>query len=82
MKNYIYNSDIGTFEIVQKGHLIYELWIGEELLGKYDSAELAAEDVANFNTDYIKWDRFTNELENVPASLSQWTPVDEETPRK
>ena len=82
MKNYVYNSDIGTFEIVHKGHLRYQLWIGEELLGEYENAELAAEDVANFNTDYVKWDRFKNELENFPATLAEWTVVSEETPRK
>ena len=41
MKNYIYNADIGTFNIRQTGHLRYELWIKEELLGEYESAELA-----------------------------------------
>jgi len=81
MKNYIYNSDVGTFEIVYKGHLEYQLWIEEELLGEYESAELAAEDVASFNTDYPEWDRFKNELENYPKSLAEWTPVSEETPR-
>lgn len=81
MKNYIYNSDVGTFAIVYKGHLQYELWIEEELLGEYESAELAAEDVAVFNTDYPEWDRFKNELENYPRSLSEWTPVSEEIPR-
>lgn len=81
MKNYIYNSDVGTFEIVYKGHLEYQLWIEEELLGEYESAELAAEDVASFNTDYPEWDRFKNELENYPRSLAEWTAVSEEIPR-
>lgn len=81
MKNYIYNSDVGAFEIVQKGHMEFQLWIGEELLGEYQSAELAAEDVATFNTDYIEWDRFKNELENFPKSLAEWTPVTEAKPR-
>lgn len=81
MKNYIYNSNIGTFEIVHKGHLRYQLWIGEELLGEYESAEAAATDVADFNTDYVEWDRFKNELENFPRSLAEWTSVSEETPR-
>ncbi|WP_038000065.1 hypothetical protein [Sulfurovum sp. AR] len=82
MENYIYNSDVGTFTIVQKGLLQYELWIGEELLGEYQTAEQAAEDVATFNTDYVEWDRFRNELENFPTSLPEWTVVSEETPRK
>lgn len=82
MKNYIYNTDIGTFEIRQTGHLLYQLWIEEELLGEYASAEIAAADVAAFDTDYEEWDQLKNELNNVPSSLAQWTAVTEETPRK
>lgn len=43
----------------------------EELLGEYASAELAATDVAKFDTDYVEWDK----LENVPVNLSQCTAV-------
>ena len=82
MKNYIYNTDIGTFEIRQTGHLLYQLWIKEELLGEYASAELAAADVAGFDTDYVEWDQLENELENIPTNLAQWTTVAEESPRK
>ena len=82
MKNYIYNADIGTFNIRQTGHLLYQLWIEEELLGEYGSAELAATDVAEFDTDYVEWDKLENELKNVPTNLSQWTAVTEEAPRK
>ncbi len=80
MKRYIYNADIGTFEIRQTGHLRYQLWIEEELLGEYQSAELAAADVAEFDTDYMEWDKLKNELENVPTSLNQWAIVTEEIP--
>jgi len=80
MKSYIYNANIGTFEIRQKSHLLYQLWIGEELLGEYATAELAAEDVAGFETNYIEWDKLENELENVPNSLSEWSIVSEERP--
>ena len=82
MKRYIYNSDIGTFEIRQMGHLLYQLWIEEELLGEYAGAELAAEDVAGFDTDYVEWDKLENELKNVPDNLSKWASVTEESPRK
>jgi len=81
MKSYSYNSDIGTFEIRQVAHEAFELWIEEEMLGSYESAEQAAKDVANFNTDYPEWDRFKNELENFPTALSQWNRVTEETPQ-
>ncbi len=80
MRTYTYNSDIGTFEIKPLGHERYELWLDEELLGSYESAEFAAQDVANFNTDYPEWDRFKNELQNFPSDLSQWTEVKEELP--
>ncbi|WP_415405496.1 hypothetical protein ACLHDG_07130 [Sulfurovum sp. CS9] len=82
MKSYIYNTGIGTFEIRQMSHLLYQLWIEEELLGEYESAELAATDVARFDTNYVEWDKLENELENVPTSLDQWTAVTEEAPRK
>ncbi len=80
MKNYIYNTDIGTFEIKKIEHLRYELWIEEELLGSYESAEKAAEDVATFNTDYMEWDEFENELEHYPRTLSEWSEVKEDAP--
>ncbi|MEA3419012.1 MAG: hypothetical protein U9Q90_06390 [Campylobacterota bacterium] len=80
MHTYSYNSDVGTFEIRQIGHKRYELWIEEELLGSYESAELAARDVADFNTDYTEWDRFKNELENFPSDLSEWTEAKEASP--
>ncbi len=80
MQIYTYNSDIGIFEIKQIGHKRYELWIEEELLGSYESAEFAAQDVADFNTDYTEWDKFENELQNVPSDLSKWTNVKEASP--
>ena len=80
MKMYIYNSDVGRFEIRQIGHKRYDLWIEEEMLGSYDSAERAAKDVADFNTDYVEWDRFKNELENFPSDLSKWAQVKEASP--
>ncbi|MEA3372318.1 MAG: hypothetical protein U9Q62_01385 [Campylobacterota bacterium] len=80
MHTYSYNSDIGTFEIKQTGHKRYELWIEEELLGAYESAEFAAQDVAEFNTDYIEWDKFENELHNFPSDLSKWATLKEASP--
>ena len=80
MKDYIYNADIGTFEIRQTGHKLYQLWIGEEMLGEYESAEKAAADVAQFNTDYVEWDELENQVENIPATLDDWTSATGETP--
>jgi hypothetical protein len=82
MKYYIYNADIGTFEIRKVDHFRYQLFINEEMLGEYESAELAAEDIATFNTDYVEWDNLEHELEDVPATLSQWTVIKGDTPPK
>ncbi len=82
MKSYLYNADIGTFEIRQRGHELYQLWINDELLGEYESAEFAAGDVSVFDTGYQEWDKFENELENAPLTLSDWSAVTEEAPRE
>ncbi|MGB5965149.1 MAG: hypothetical protein WBF77_04070 [Sulfurimonadaceae bacterium] len=81
MHIYTYNSDIGTFEIRELEDETYELWLEEELLGSYGNAKLAAQDVAEFNTDYPEWDRFKNELENFPSNLNRWKKVKEELPK-
>jgi len=62
--------------------MLFQLWMREELLGEYASAELAAEDVAAFDTDYAAWDQLKNELDDIPTDLSEWTSRAEETPRK
>jgi hypothetical protein len=80
MSSYLFNADIGTFEIRPVAHERCQLWIGEEMLGEYESAEKAAADVAAFNTDYPQWDKLENEYENVPRTLADWTPVTEEIP--
>lgn len=81
MQNYSYNSEIGTFEIREITHERYELWLEEELLGVYRSPEFAANDVANFDTDYPEWDKYKNELENFPATLDEWDKLEEESPQ-
>ena len=80
MYTYTYNSNIGTFEIKQIGHDRYELWIEYELIGSYESAESAAEDVSSFNTGYNEWDKFHNELHDFPSIISGWAQVKEASP--
>ncbi len=77
MHIYIYNADIGTFEIKQTDEHRYQLWINDELLFVYENAESAARDVAEFHTGYVEWDKFENHLENFPSNLSEWTIVGE-----
>lgn len=80
MSIHAYNTDIGTFEIREVAHRLYELWIEDEQIGTYESPEMAAADVADFNTGYVEWDRFENEERNVPAHLGEWSLVTEEIP--
>lgn len=81
MKYYTYNADIGTFSIRKVEDHRYQLWINEEMLGEYDSPELAAADVANFNTDYVEWDELEDRA-NAPHSIREWSIVTEEKPPK
>ena len=80
MRIYEYNTEVGTFEIREVSHELYELWIEEEKVGTYADAESAADDVAAFNTGYVEWDRFENEERNFPSGLGAWSLVTEETP--
>ncbi len=80
MKDYIYNADVGTFEIRQVEHELYQLWLGDEMLGEYATAEMAADDVANLNTGIPEWDALEPGDETVPTSLDDWAEVKEEIP--
>lgn len=77
---YLYNSKIGTFEIREEQYGRYELWIDDEKLDIYTNPELAADDVANFDTGYNEWDKFENEFIEHPKNLDDWKRVKEESP--
>lgn len=80
MAIYVYNTDLGTFEITNQHHRGFELWLEDEKLGEYASAEEAAIDVASFNTGHLEWDDLESELHRVPANLSYWRQVQTDTP--
>ena len=80
MHIYIFNTDLGTFEITNAHpsnhhHRMYELWLGDEKLGEYATAEEAANDVATFNTGYIEWDNLESDTVKAPDSIEGWTEV-------
>ena len=81
MKAYTCNTDIGVFEIKQISHERYELWIEYELIGSYECAEFAAEDVATHNTGNLEWDKFENEAHNCPKDLGEWAEIKNEFPQ-
>lgn len=81
MSIYTYNTAVGTFEIREDHYGRFELWIEDEKLGSYESAESAAKDVTIFNTGYNEWDAFENELtDNHPSNLNDWSKVMEDSP--
>lgn len=80
MHTYIFNTDLGTFEISNvhtsnHHHRSYELWLEEEKVGEYATAQDAAMDVAGFNTGYVEWDMLESDGISVPASINDWTEV-------
>ncbi|MHC3994361.1 hypothetical protein ACXWTF_05990 [Thiomicrolovo sp. ZZH C-3] len=80
MHTYIFNTDLGTFEITNgRHHRMYELWLENEKLGEYATAAEAAEDVAAFNTGYPEWDILESEAVRVPAGIEAWSEVMERT---
>ena len=71
---YIFNTDLGTFEITNSHHhRMYELWLENEKLGEYASAEEAAADVAAFDTGYVEWDNLESDAVRVPGGIDGWT---------
>ena len=80
MHTYIYNTDLGTFEITNANsnnhhHRTYELWLENEKLGEYATAQDAAKDVTDFNTGYVKWDNLESDGIQAPENIETWTEV-------
>ncbi len=76
MHIYIYNTDLGTFEITNhKHHNYYDLLLNDEKLGEYATAQDAADDVREFNTNCIQWDQLESSSTSAPNSLEEWQEV-------
>lgn len=80
MHTYIYNTELGTFEITNANttnhhHRTYELWLENEKLGEYATAQDAADDVAHFNTGYVEWDNLERDGIQPPETIEGWTEV-------
>jgi hypothetical protein len=80
MHTYVFNTDLGTFEITNirpsnHHHRTYELWLGDEKIGEYATAQEAAQDVAAFNTGYVEWDNLESDAVSVPRDIGGWTKV-------
>jgi len=71
LMSYKFTSKVGTFCIrpQRNNRQRAELWFNDECISSYDSAELAATDVATRLTGYDDWDLSS---ERAPEDLSGW----------
>lgn len=73
MKIYRYKTKVGTFIIKQSNDDpgVFQLWIGDELLGGYASPLQAADDVYMQATGYYEWDSL-DPSQGYPHDISEW----------
>lgn len=71
---YIYKSPVGVFWIkLHNGRFV--LGIDNQMLGSYNSAVAAADDVYTFSTGCFKWDKHCADIDyqlNVPTDIYEW----------
>jgi len=67
---WLYRSTCGLFTIKVEPDGRYGLWLEEELLGTYETAALAADDVYTQSTGAYEWD--DQEPVEEPSDLSKW----------
>jgi len=80
MHTYIFNTELGTFEITNvhptnHHHRMYELWLEDDKIGEYATAREAAEDVAAFNTGWLEWDELESNGIHVPGFIEGWKEI-------
>lgn len=80
MHTYVFNTDLGTFEITNQypsnhHHRMYELWLEDEKIAEYATAEEAAAEMAAFNTGYTEWDNLEEDGTEVPQTIAGWNEV-------
>ena len=67
---YVYRSLVGTF-VIRPDAGGWRLWLGDEALGWYATAEQAAGDVAAHSTGVSAWDGRMPHF-GEPSDLSEW----------
>ncbi|MFF5993672.1 hypothetical protein AAGS61_02805 [Lysinibacillus sp. KU-BSD001] len=71
---FIYRSPIGTFSIrVLNGR--YALCFANDVLGCYNSAGAAADDVYTHTTGHDKWDALDCRVNDVPTDIYEWEKI-------
>lgn len=71
---YVYRSPIGIFSIrVLNGR--YALCFSDDVLGYYNSAISAADDVYTHTTGHDKWDSLDCQVNDVPTDIYEWEKI-------
>jgi hypothetical protein len=73
MKIYPYRSPIGHFFIKSQADGRWGIWLKDDLLGSYNSAIAAADDVYTQVTGDYDWD--TLDSVDIPTDISEWEVV-------
>lgn len=68
---YIYRSPIGIFSIRILNNR-YALCFANNVLGYYNSAVAAADDVYTHTTGLYKWDILDCQIHDVPTDIYEW----------
>lgn len=73
MDLYTCTTELGSFRIEARADEGVSLWLDDEWLGTYPSAEAAAADVGKGKTGHAGWDR-THARRGGPRELGDWQP--------
>lgn len=72
---YKYHSPIGVFTIKRSSPSKFALCFASDVLGHYESAVLAADEVYTHTTGLYEWDKLDGEINNVPTDIYEWDRV-------
>lgn len=67
---WIYKSPVGEFKVI-KDHSAFNLYLGDNCLGSYESAIGAADDVYLQHTGYTPWDSLEG-VQDAPTDIYEW----------
>jgi hypothetical protein len=74
MKIYQYKSPVGSFLIKPQANSFWGLWLKDNLLGSYQSAMAAADDVYMQMTGDYDWDSLVGI--DIPTDISEWEVIE------
>lgn len=74
MLMYLYRSPIGVFTIRYINGR-FTLCFSNDVLGHYNSAVAAADDVYTHTTSLYEWDDLDGQVDDVPTDIYEWEQI-------